>query len=45
MVIVTSFMRDFVRDSVSSTIDYRALNFVPGSFDAFISSTVSRSFV
>ena len=44
-MIVTSFTRDFVRDSVNSTIDYRALNFVPGSFDAFISGTVSRSFV
>jgi hypothetical protein len=44
-VIVTSFAGDFVGNCMSSCIDYRALNFVPSSFNTFIRDAVSGSFV
>ena len=44
-MVVAAFARDFVRNSMSSKVNNRALNFVPSGFNAFISFTVDRSFV
>ena len=45
LIVVAAFARNFVRNSVGSRVDNRALNFVPSGFNAFISFTVDRSFV
>ena len=41
-MVVAALARDFVRNSMSSRVDDRALNFVPSSFDTFINSTINR---
>ena len=44
-MIVTTFSGNFVRDSVSSRVDNRALDFVPSCFNTFISFTIGRGFM